>query len=41
MKNILINTLNKLAKKLFNNEFTNLDEAKKEVVLTEFIINYN
>jgi hypothetical protein len=39
--NVLMNTINKLSKELFNDDFNNLDESKQEVVMTEFIINYN
>ena len=41
MKNTLMITINKLSKELFNDKFNNLDESKQEVVMTEFIINYN
>ena len=36
--NVLMNTINKLSKELFNDDFNNLDESKQEVVMTEFII---
>ena len=39
--NVLMNTINELSWKLFNNDFCDLDESKQEVVMTEFIINYN
>ena len=41
MKNILINTINKLSRELFGDDFNDLNESKQEVVMTEFIINYN
>ena len=41
MKNILMNTINKLSRELFGDDFNNLNESKQEVVMTEFIINYN
>ena len=41
MKNILMNTINELSQKLFNNDFCDLDKSKQELVMTEFIINYN
>ena len=41
MKNILMHTINKLSRELFSDDFNNLNESKQEVVMTEFIINYN
>ena len=41
MKNTLMNTINKLSRELFGDDFNNLNESKQEVVMTEFIINYN
>ena len=36
-----MHTINKLSIELFSDEFNNLNESKQEVVITEFIINYN